>query len=48
MAVEFGTVTVLYFVTLYVGAVDNCACYGSAVCHSYSAVLCDTVCWCCR
>ena len=43
MAVQCGTVTVLYCVTLYVGAVGNCACNGSAVWHSYSAVLCDTV-----
>jgi len=48
MAVQFGTVTVLYCVTLYVGAVYNWVCYGSAVWHSYSAVLCDTVCSCCR
>ena len=47
MAVQCGTVTVLYCVTLYDGAVENWACYGSAVWHSYSAVLCDTVCWCC-
>jgi len=47
MAVQFGTVTVLYFVTLYIGAVDNWLCYGSAVWHGYSAVLCVNVCWCC-
>ena len=45
MAVRCGTVTVLYCVTLYVGAVGNSACYGSAVWHSYSALLCDTVCF---
>jgi len=39
---------VLYCVTLYDGAVDNWVCYGSAVWYSYSAVLCDNVCWCCR
>ena len=43
MAVQCGTVTVLYFVTLCVGAVDNWASYGSAVLHSYSAVFCETV-----
>ena len=43
VAVQCGTVTVLYCVTLYVGAVDNWACYGSAVWHSHSAVLCDIV-----
>jgi len=43
MVVQCGTVTVLYFVTLYVGSVDNWACYDSAVWHGYSAVLCDTV-----
>jgi len=48
MVVLCVTVTVLYCVTLYVGAVDNWACYGSALWHSYSAVLCETVCWCCR
>jgi len=47
MALQCGTVAVLYCVTLYVGAVDNSACYESAVWHGYSAVLCDTVCWCC-
>jgi len=48
MTVQCGTFTVLYCVKLYVGAVVNWACYGGAVWHSYSAVLCDTVCWCCR
>jgi len=48
MAVHCGTVTVLYFVTLCVGAVDNWAFYGSGLWHSYSAVLCDTVRWSCR
>ena len=43
MAVQCGTVTVLYCVTLYVGAVDNSAWNGSAVWHGYSALLCDSV-----
>jgi hypothetical protein len=29
----------------YVRAVDNWVCYGSAVWHGYSAVLCDTMYW---
>jgi len=48
MAVQFGTVQVPYYLTLYIVAVDIWALYGSAVCHSYIAVLCDTVCWSCR
>jgi len=48
MAVQCGTVTVLYCVTVYVVAVDNWVRYGRAVLQGYSAVLCDTVCWCCR
>jgi hypothetical protein len=41
MAVQCGTVTVLCCVTLRILVFG--VCYGSAVWHGYSAVLCDTV-----
>jgi hypothetical protein len=41
MAVQCVTVKVLYCVTVYILVFG--VCYGSAVRHGYSAVLCDTV-----
>jgi hypothetical protein len=41
MAVQCGRVTVLYCVTPYILVFG--VCYGSAVWHVYSAVLCDTL-----